>query len=161
MENIILLDPEKCVGCRQCSLSCSFTNEGSFSLGKARNTVLWVHQAEMFVPMRCQHCEEPLCMDVCPMDAISRKEETGAIVIDPDRCIGCKMCMVVCPFGAVTWDADSHSMIKCDLCDGDPECVKHCVYGALSWLPADEAAVVRRQSGAGVLAEVLSKVKQA
>ena len=81
MEHIILLDPEKCVGCRQCSLSCSFTNEGSFSLGKARNTVLWLHKAEMFVPMRCQHCDEPLCMDVCPMDAISRNEETGAIVI--------------------------------------------------------------------------------
>jgi carbon-monoxide dehydrogenase iron sulfur subunit len=161
MEHIILLDPEKCVGCRQCSLSCSFIKEQIFSLGKARNTVLWVHRSEMFVPMRCQHCEEPLCMDVCPMEAISRNEETGAIVIDQDRCIGCKMCMVVCPFGAVTWDADSRSMIKCDLCDGDPECVKHCVYGALSWLPADEAAVIRRQAGAGVLAEALSKVKQA
>jgi anaerobic carbon-monoxide dehydrogenase iron sulfur subunit len=161
MEYIILLDPGKCVGCRQCSLSCSFIKEGSFSLGKARNTVLWVHQAEMFVPMRCQQCEEPPCMDVCPMDALARNEETGAIVIEQDRCIGCKMCMVVCPYGAITWDADSHSMIKCDLCEGDPECVKHCLYGALTWMPADEAAMVRRQAGAGVLAEALSKVKQA
>jgi len=161
MERIILLDYEKCVGCRQCSLSCSFIKEQSFSLGKARNTVLWVHRAEMFVPMRCQHCEEPLCMDVCPMEALSRSEETGAILIDPDRCIGCKMCMVVCPFGAVTWDAGSRSMIKCDLCDGDPECVKHCIYDALTWLPAGEAAMMTRQSGAGYLAEALIKMKEA
>ena len=161
MEHIILLDYEKCVGCRQCSLSCSFTKEASFSLAKARNTVLWVHRAEVFMPMRCQHCESPLCMDVCPMEAISRNEETGAIIIDADRCIGCKMCMVVCPFGAVTWDADSHSMIKCDLCDGEPECVKHCVYGALTWLPTDEAAMVTRQAGAGYLANALVEIKEA
>jgi len=95
------------------------------------------------------------------MEAISRNEETGAIIIDADRCIGCKMCMVVCPFGAVTWDADSHSMIKCDLCDGEPECVKHCVYGALTWLPTDEAAMVTRQAGAGYLANALVEIKEA
>ena len=160
MEKIIMLDPEKCVGCRQCSLSCSFVKEKSFSLGKARNTTLWIYKAEIFLPMSCQHCEKPLCMDACPMAAISRNEETGAVIIDADRCIGCKMCMVVCPFGAVTWDADHRCMIKCDLCDGDPECVKHCLYGALSWMSADEAAVYRRQSGASFLVDALSKIKE-
>jgi Fe-S-cluster-containing hydrogenase component 2 len=68
--------------------------------------------------------------------------------------------MVVCPFGAVTWDEDTKYMIKCDLCDSDPECVKHCLYGALTWLPADEAAICRRQLGAGYLAEALIKLKE-
>jgi Fe-S-cluster-containing hydrogenase component 2 len=68
--------------------------------------------------------------------------------------------MVICPFGGITWDAETRSMIKCDLCDGDPECVKHCLYGALAWLPADEAAVSRRQLGAGYIAEALTKLKE-
>jgi Fe-S-cluster-containing hydrogenase component 2 len=95
------------------------------------------------------------------MEAIYHKEETGAVVIDADRCMGCKMCMVVCPFGAVTWDSESGRMIKCDLCDGDPECVKHCLYGALTWLPTDQAAMYRRQLGAGYLAETLMKFNEA
>lgn len=161
MKKILMIDPDNCVGCRQCALSCSFNKEYLFSLAKARVTTLWAYKIDMNVPMMCQHCEKPLCMDVCPMGAISRSDESGAIVIDPDRCIGCRMCMVVCPFGAVTWDEDTKCMIKCDLCDSDPECVKHCLYSALTWLPADEAAISRRQLGAGYLAEALIKLKEA
>jgi carbon-monoxide dehydrogenase iron sulfur subunit len=160
MTKMILINPEKCVGCRQCSLSCSFTKEQFFSLGKARTATFWVHKAEINVPMMCQQCEKALCMDVCPMDALLRNEETEAVVIDPDRCIGCKMCMVICPLGAVTWDADAGRMIKCDLCEGDPECVKHCVYGAMTWLPADEAAMFRREAGVSYLVEALIKLKE-
>ncbi|MDY6878994.1 MAG: 4Fe-4S dicluster domain-containing protein [Thermodesulfobacteriota bacterium] len=157
MDNILLIDPEKCVGCRQCALSCSFRKELRFSLGKARITTLWAYDVDMFVPMMCRHCERPLCVDICPVDAISH--DGRAVVIDQDRCLGCKMCMVVCPFGGVVWDPETRCMIKCDLCEGAPVCVEHCVYGALVWLPAHEAAAFTRQSGAAVFAHVMSKYK--
>jgi anaerobic carbon-monoxide dehydrogenase iron sulfur subunit len=160
MQCILLLEPEKCVGCRQCTLSCSFRHEKSFSIGKARNTVLWVHRADLFVPMSCQHCEKPICMDVCPADAISRNEETGAIVIDKNLCDGCRVCMAECPFGAIALEPESRMLLKCDLCDGDPECAKHCLFGALTWLPADKAAKKRKRSGACLIAEVLRKNKE-
>jgi len=160
MKKIILVNPEKCVGCNQCALSCSFIKDQSFSLGKVRNKILWVCKTDMFVPISCQHCEKPLCLDVCPTGAISCNEYTGAIVINDERCNGCKACMVTCPFGAVIWDADRGCVIKCDLCGGDPECVKHCLYGTLSWVEADEAAISRKQSGIGYLAEVLTTLKE-
>ena len=160
MEKIILIDPDKCVGCRHCALACSFTHESLFGLGKSRITTFWMYTAGRHVPLMCQHCASPLCMDVCPMEAISRKEDTGAVIIDSDLCIGCRMCMVVCPFGAVTWDADSKRMIKCDLCDGDPSCVRHCLYGALTWVDAGEAAVNIRQMGARHIAEAMDKYSE-
>ena len=160
MGKMILIDSEKCVGCHNCALACSFSKEQLFSPAKACITTYWSYGAGRNVPMMCQHCASPPCMDVCPMEAISRNEDTGAIVIDPDRCIGCKMCMVVCPFGAVTWDADSKRMIKCDLCDGGPECVRHCLYGALTWVDAGDAAVTVRQIGARHIADARGKYSE-
>jgi len=160
MKKIILLNPEKCVGCKQCALSCSFIKEQSFSLGKARNKTLWVHKANMFLPIICQHCEKPLCLDTCPTGAISRNEYSGAIVIDNQKCNGCKTCIGICPFGAVSWDADHDRVIKCDLCDGDPECVRHCLYGAIYWVEADETAMSQKESRIRYLCEALKELKE-
>ena len=154
--HILLVDPEKCVGCRQCALACSFAKGGEFSLSKARIETIWMPNIDINVPMICEHCQKPLCEEVCPTRAISRNQETGAVVINPDLCIGCKMCMIVCPFGAISIDLESKTMIKCDLCDGDPECVKHCVYGALSFTRPGEAAYAKRRQAAQRLAECVA-----
>ena len=154
--NILLVDPEKCVGCGLCALACSLVKEGEFSLGKARIQTIWIPEIGMNVPMICEHCQKPLCAEVCPVEAISRNEETGAMVLDPGLCIGCKMCLMACPFGAVSIDPQTRAVVKCDLCDGDPECVKHCVYGALSFVPAGEAAYARRKKAAQTLAQCTS-----
>jgi carbon-monoxide dehydrogenase iron sulfur subunit len=159
MEKIILVNPEKCVGCEQCSLSCSFTKEKFFSLGKARVKTFWVCKKDMFLPISCQHCEKPLCLDACPTGAISRNENTGAIVIEDEKCNGCKACMEICPFDALIWGVDRGCVVKCDLCGGDPECVKHCLYGALSWVEADEGAISRKQLGVDYFAEVMAQLK--
>ena len=146
MQNILLLDPERCVGCRRCMVACSFAKGNEVNLTKSRIETLWIPQIWMNVPMVCQHCVKPICADACPVNAISRNEQTGAAVIDPSLCIGCKMCMIVCPFGGPSLDLDTGLMIKCDLCDGDPECVKNCMHGALTYVPADEAVSARRRS---------------
>ena len=158
MNRMILVNLEKCVGCRNCALACSFKNAGMFGLARARIGTIWIPKIGMNVPMVCQHCTKPLCMDVCPVGAISRDEETEAVVLNPDLCIGCKMCMIVCPFGGPRIEPETGIMIKCDLCGGDPECVKHCVYGALEFVSADEAAYIKRRAGAGRLAGALKQI---
>ncbi|MGQ9638488.1 MAG: 4Fe-4S dicluster domain-containing protein [Thermodesulfobacteriota bacterium] len=126
---------------------------------KARNKILWVHNANMFIPILCQHCEKPLCLGVCPTAAISQNGYSGAVVIDYEKCNGCKACVEICPLGAVIWDVDDWCVTKCDLCGGDPECVKHCLYSAICWVEADETAMAQKESGIRYLTEVLNKFK--
>ena len=73
-------------------------------------------------------------MMVCPVKAIKRHSETQAVVIDQDICIGCKECIVVCPFGAMQYDEAKRLLYKCDLCQGEPECVKWCYTKAIQYL---------------------------
>lgn len=157
MHKVMLINPEKCVGCRNCALACSFAKEKEFSLGKARIGTIWIPKIGMNVPMVCQHCAKPLCMDVCPMGAISRDEETKAVVLNSDRCIGCKMCMTVCPIGGCTLiESKKGNTVKCDLCDGDPECVKHCIYGALEFVEASEVAYIKRKEAVEKLTQAIA-----
>ena len=155
MLKLILINPDKCVGCRNCALACSFAHEELYSLGKARIGTVWISRIGMNVPMLCQHCTKPLCIDVCPMSAISRDVKTGAVLQNADLCIACKMCAIVCPFGGPVIDPEKGTVIKCDLCEGDPECVKHCVYGALQFVEASEWNYIKRREGTEKLAEGL------
>ena len=86
------------------------------------------------MPVVCQQCEEPACANICPVQAISRDVDTDAVVVDYDLCVGCRMCVVACPFGAVAFDMDRRQAIKCDLCGGvEPWCVRFCEPGALTF----------------------------
>ncbi len=78
------------------------------------------------VPVGCEHCDNAVCMLVCPVKAIIEDKSTGAIILNPDLCIGCKQCLAVCPFGAIHYDEQKKLFYKCDLCNGEPECVKWC-----------------------------------
>jgi Fe-S-cluster-containing hydrogenase component 2 len=77
-------------------------------------------------------------MEACPTNAISRNEETGAMVVDEDACVGCRVYNMACPIGGVSIDPVTNIAIKCDLCDGDPECVKYCDIEAISYVPLDK-----------------------
>jgi len=76
-------------------------------------------------------------MRVCPVNAITFNSDTGAYVINQDKCIGCYACAYACPFGAILINREAQ-FVKCDLCSGDPECVRVCPTGALIYGPADE-----------------------
>ena len=73
-------------------------------------------------PIVCFQCDDPVCLKFCHQNAYEIKD--GVIIRDEDRCIGCRLCAVICPYNAVTTIDDE--IIKCDLCGGDPMCVKYC-----------------------------------
>jgi len=144
-----LFDPNRCTGCQACELACSIENE----LGPDRSwrgVVTFNEEALPGIPLfhlslACNHCAEPACMNTCPALAYHLNEETGAVLIDPDRCIGCRYCSWVCPYGAPTFEPERGVMGKCTFCvhrlkDGlGPACADLCPTGALSFASVPSA----------------------
>ncbi len=83
-------------------------------------------------------------MKVCPAHAISRDEKTNAVVLDQEKCAGCKMCILACPYGNIHFDHVKLVSHKCDLCGGDPRCVTHCISGALQFEDVEDAVTRKR-----------------
>jgi len=142
---VITIDPTKCVGCRNCELACAFINSKTTCERKASmirvNHYIDEHAV---IPMTCLHCDDPWCMAVCPAGAIVRDPDTNAVVIDQDKCAGCKMCMLACPYGNIHFDEERHVSTKCTLCGGRPRCVGHCISGALNFEEVEEYAAKTR-----------------
>lgn len=136
---VITMDTSKCIGCRNCELACAFISSGT-TCERKESKIRVNHYIDdhAIIPMTCLHCEEAWCMNVCPAAAISRDEETGAVVIDSDKCAGCKMCILACPYGNIHFDEVNLVSTKCDLCDGNPRCVGHCVAAALNYEEIEE-----------------------
>jgi Fe-S-cluster-containing hydrogenase component 2 len=80
-------------------------------------------------------------MTICPMKAISRDPELNRVVVDYNTCIGCRSCVAVCPFGAMSYNALTQKVMKCDLCDGDPQCVRFCETKAIRYADAIEQSI--------------------
>ena len=127
----LIFDFEKCTGCRACELACSFRKDGVFAPSRSRVKVVRIDEEGLDIPIGCEHCDPAPCIAVCPTKALGRSPATDAVLLDRALCIGCKQCMVICPFGAIRFDEDSREFYKCDLCDGDPECTKWCFTGAI------------------------------
>ncbi|MCZ7663498.1 MAG: 4Fe-4S dicluster domain-containing protein [Thermoleophilia bacterium] len=111
----------------------------------------------MDLPTVCQQCERPMCLEVCPVDAPYRQEETGAMLIDYEKCLGCRMCMAGCPFGAIVWDDRDHKVKKCDLCDGDPKCVRYCEPKAVDYVRFSQAVLAKKRAIGERYSEFLKK----
>jgi len=147
----IVLDVEKCVGCRVCEAVCSLTHEGEVNPVKSRiNVVRAIEKSIVYsIPVFCLQCEEAYCMTVCPAHAIIRNDE-AILTIDDEKCIGCKLCELGCPIGAISVNPEKHVSIKCDLCAGlpEPQCVKYCYHEALQLLPSERVGVTLARSRA-------------
>lgn len=134
MPKALTVNLDKCTGCRSCELACSFKHHEEYNPTKSNIRVSIFTEDAFYVPMVCFQCEEPFCEEVCPTGAISHKQVNGAYVVtvDRDTCVGCKMCTMACPFGAIKAGTEGVAE-KCDLCGGNPECVLFCVPGALEF----------------------------
>ena len=155
MTQMIVIDIGKCTGCGTCELMCSFRHHGEFNPRKARIHKTVFLYDELAVPVVCSQCEDAWCERICPAGAIAHTIEptSGAAVVRVDEriCVGCKMCMLACPFGNIAVGAKGHAE-KCDLCDGDPQCVKFCPRGALHFADSERGEGDKRRKLATALA---------
>ncbi len=148
----LLIDTTKCIGCGSCTMACKEANGLPRGDDKSLSATTWtvVEEREgVHVRRMCMHCEEPACASVCPVAAL-RKTAEGAVVYDETKCIGCRYCMVACPFGVprYEWSKAVPRMRKCILCYetatryGKPTaCASVCPTGATKF--GERAALIR------------------
>jgi len=142
---IFMINPEKCTGCHLCELACSFNKHKVFNRELSNIRIETKEDIALHVPVKCMQCEDSPCINACVTGALYKDEETGAVLLDKNKCIGCKAGVIACPFGAISLiTKDRNSQISiCDLCDGDPECVKVCREKAITYV--DEKKINRRK----------------
>ncbi|MFP4030244.1 MAG: 4Fe-4S dicluster domain-containing protein [Desulfococcaceae bacterium] len=122
---------DRCTGCALCQLACAERHFGGYNPRRALLRVTHRRENLYHFPEVCNQCRNPYCAIVCPVKAIGRNPETGAMTVDPAVCIGCGLCGRYCPVGMIRLDPESKKSVKCDLCGGDPACVAACPTGAL------------------------------
>jgi len=155
----LVSDPEKCTGCGVCELVCSATKEGGFNPLFSR---IRMSRIEPFANMAiaCRLCEKPKCVKSCPRKALTTDEETGAILVDEQKCDGCRWCMEACEFGVIFVHKDKKISTVCDLCQLDPKCVAFCPQEALSLMTGEELGQkMRRRAFKKLLSETLEAKK--
>ncbi|WP_297802840.1 4Fe-4S dicluster domain-containing protein [Arenimonas sp. GDDSR-1] len=180
----LLIDLDICVGCHACAVACKEWNDQGISAplpdsdayGAAPDGVWFnrVHSYELealdaqpastlHFPRSCLHCETPACVSVCPTGASYKRAEDGIVLINPDTCIGCKLCSWACPYGAREYSPSEGIMKKCTLCvdriyneripeaQRQPACVQACPTRARGFGdfndPDSEVSVRSRERG--------------
>jgi len=157
-------DASACSGCKACQVACQDKNDLPHNVTWRRvfhyGGGSWIPDGDVMAPndvyaysvsTACMHCEEPLCMEVCPAAAISKRDD-GVVLIDQSKCIGCRYCEWACPYGAMRFREDLGVMSKCTFCQDllaqgqSPACVSACVMRALDFGELDD---LRAKYGAG------------
>lgn len=135
--------PDLCVGCRTCANACALVHRGATNprLGAIRIRQDLVERYEF--QEICRHCDDPPCVDACMVGCITKDPKTGLVIQDQSRCVGCWMCLMVCPYGAVKRDVGRGVAIKCNRCADRkvPACVEVCPTGALVLEVREDAPV--------------------
>ena len=161
MDKVIVVNIEKCLGCKSCELACALVHSKSKVLEEAvaesprpQRMVTVEAAGEFAVPLQCRHCENAPCIAVCPTKAIYRPSPEGPVLINQDKCIGCRFCFMVCPFGVINISIDGTAVLKCDLCiertkiGEQPACVEACPTKALKLADKDQSALDKRRLAA-------------
>jgi len=130
-----IIDNRKCIGCHACTVACK--SEHDVAVGVNRTWVKYVEKGEypntrrLFSVMRCNHCEDAPCVEICPVEALHIRDD-GIVDFDNRRCIGCKSCMQACPYDALYIDPKTQTAAKCNYCSHridvglEPACVNVC-----------------------------------
>lgn len=156
----ITMDIKKCVVCRNCEYACSFRQSGDFRREDSNIRVEYHNDVKVCLPQTCMHCEDAWCLEICPAAAVVKDEVTGAIEIISEKCIGCKMCMLACPFGNIHFDKINMVSRKCNLCKGEPNCVAYCISGALQFTTVQDSCLNNRKIFHRFIEEILSNNKE-
>ncbi len=142
-KHALMIDHKSCWGCKTCEVACKQENS-------AADGIKLIYVSEdgpnmvdgkldfVFQVNVCQHCDEPDCVDACPEEAITKRED-GIVVMDYEQCSGCELCVDACPYGAIAFDEDKGIAQKCNLCYhrvdkglipacADNVCLAHCIF---------------------------------
>jgi len=180
LNSFVVANAAKCIGCKSCEVACFTVHNRNNHVAATVGTVtvpiiprLYLIRSEHgTIPIQCRHCEDAPCANVCPVGAI--KQEGNAIIINEKTCIGCKTCLLACPFGAIDllpqYDDGKEVLqinlkeeeeggltqkarviaYKCDLCEdiGEPACIKACPVNALTLVTPIEERKARNKEAA-------------
>ncbi|MBP2633300.1 MAG: formate dehydrogenase [Firmicutes bacterium] len=169
-EMAMLHDVSRCTGCRACMVACKqwknlpaentpfdgeYQSHKSLS-SKTYNLVKMNERVEDgkfhwdMIKVQCMHCDNPACLKGCPEDAIS-KTDSGAVVIDRDKCVGCGYCAINCPFDVPKIDEKTHISTKCNLCVDRiengmvPSCAQTCTASAINFGTKEEMTALAQE----------------
>lgn len=158
MEKVLITSPEKCTGCGTCELACSLAHEGECRPASARVNVFRFSDGTN-IPMMCFQCEDAACVSVCKPKALYRTDCGGLVEFDEQKCIGCRMCVMACPFGNIAIVRPDKAAKKCDLCDGTPQCAEFCPTKAIEFVLADSAVIAKKKDFSAKMKLALQEVK--
>ena len=150
-------DQSLCNGCKACQIACKDKHDtpigvnwrrvveysgGDWTTNSTDGTIS-TNTFTYYTSVSCNHCDNPICTQVCPTTAMHVGED-GVVAVDPKKCVGCRYCEWACPYSAPQFNVEKGVMTKCDLCadyrsEGkDPACVAACPSRALDWGPIDQ-----------------------
>jgi len=147
-ELAFFIDYARCIGCKACVQACE---ECDTHRGQSMIHLETIRRADSVqtAPQVCMHCEDPICAQVCPADAIKKTPEGVVQSSLKPRCIGCSNCVLACPFGVPKYDAHIDQMMKCDMCydrtsiGKKPMCATVCPSQALAFTTLEEIEQTR------------------
>jgi anaerobic carbon-monoxide dehydrogenase iron sulfur subunit len=170
---MIVAQEQFCMACKSCMIECAMAHTQAATLAEAiasgtlEGPRVFVESVRPFgMPLQCRHCQDAPCVTVCPTQAVHRASQESPVLLEKDRCIGCRSCMLVCPFGVIDLSSDGKAVTKCDLClertqaGQDPACVAACPTNALRYVEAEEFLRQRRREAAGQIAAGADKARQ-
>jgi Fe-S-cluster-containing dehydrogenase component len=164
-------DSSRCIGCGICELVCSFEKSKNQEFNSLKSRIKVLRLNSFFnIALTCRLCEDPRCIKACPRDALTQSMETGAILVNHEKCDGCGWCIKACDYGSIAIDSDKKVAVVCDLCKSrkgigvfpgrkivNQACIEWCPEEALDLVTTERLAQKARKKAAEKLLKELDK----